>query len=146
MKKIVKIMSATALLCAFAYAKDYEVKMLDINDEGTMVFEPGFIHIQKGDSITFVPTHKTHWAKSVLVPEGASKFESKLDEKATFKFDTEGVYIYECPPHKMMNMLGIIQVGKATNADKAKAAVPKLEKRVSENKGRLEKYATQIKE
>lgn len=73
-------------------------------------------------------------AKSVLVPEGASKF------------DTEGVYIYECPPHKMMNMLGIIQVGKATNADKAKAAVPKLEKRVSENKGRLEKYATQIKE
>lgn len=85
-------------------------------------------------------------AKSVLVPEGASKFESKLDEKATFKFDTEGVYIYECPPHKMMNMLGIIQVGKATNADKAKAAVPKLEKRVSENKGRLEKYATQIKE
>ena len=46
----------------------------------------------------------------------------------------------------MMNMLGIIQVGKATNAAKAKAAVPKLEKRVSENKGRLEKYATQIKE
>ena len=91
MKKIVKIMSATALLCAFAYAKDYEVKMLDVNDEGTMVFEPGFIHIQKGDSITFVPTHKTHWAKSVIVPEGASKFESKLDEKATFKFDTEGV-------------------------------------------------------
>lgn len=139
-------MSAIALLCAFAYAKDYEVKMLDVNDEGTMVFEPGFIHIQKGDSITFVPTHKTHWAKSVIVPEGVSKFESKLDEKATFKFDIEGVYIYECPPHKMMNMLGIIQVGKATNAAKAKAAVPKLEKRVSENKGRLEKYATQIKE
>ena len=146
MKKIVKIVSAVALFCAFAQAKDYEVKMLDVNSEGTMVFEPGFLHIQKGDSVTFVPTHKTHWAKSVVIPEGASKFESKLDEKATFKFDTEGVYIYECPPHKMMNMLGIIQVGKAVNADKIRAAVPKLEKRVSENQGRLEKYAKQIKE
>ncbi|TQR58590.1 pseudoazurin [Campylobacter troglodytis] len=144
--KIVKIMAATALLCAFASAKDYEVKMLDVNEEGTMVFEPGFIHIQKGDTVTFVPTHKTHWAKSVVIPDGASKFESKLDEKATFKFDVEGVYIYECPPHKMMNMLGIIQVGKAVNAVKIKEVVPRLEKRVSENQGRLERYAKQIKE
>lgn len=146
MKKIFKMMSAAALFCAFLQAKDYEIKMLDVNSEGTMVFEPGFLHIQPGDSVTFVPTHKTHWAKSVVIPEGASKFESKLDEKATFKFDKEGVYIYECPPHKMMNMIGIIQVGKAVNAEKIKVVVPKLEKRASENNGRLEKYAKQIKE
>lgn len=146
MKKIFKIMSAAALFCAFLQAKDYEIKMLDVNSEGTMVFEPGFLHIQPGDSVTFVPTHKTHWAKSVVIPEGASKFESKLDKKATFKFDKEGVYIYECPPHKMMNMIGIIQVGKAVNAEKIKAVVPKLEKRASENNGRFEKYAKQIKE
>ena len=142
----IKILVAMTILSSLLFAKDYEVKMLDVNNEGTMVFEPGFIHIQKGDTVTFVPTHKTHWAKSVVIPDGASKFESKLDEKATFKFDVEGVYIYECPPHKMMNMLGIIQVGKAVNAVKIKEVVPRLEKRVSENQGRLERYAKQIKE
>ena len=142
----IKILVAMTILSSLLFAKDYEVKMLDVNNEGTMVFEPGFLHIQKGDTVTFVPTHKTHWAKSVVIPDGASKFESKLDEKATFKFDVEGVYIYECPPHKMMNMLGIIQVGKAVNAAKIKEVVPRLEKRVSENQGRLERYAKQIKE
>lgn len=143
MKKILVSTLFVGLLSS-ALAKDYEVKMLDVNSEGTMVFEPGFLHIQPGDTVTFIPTHKTHWAKSVVIPEGASKFESKLDEKATFTFDKEGVYIYECPPHKIMNMMGIIQVGKATNLEKVKAAVPRLEKRASENKGRLEKYAKQI--
>ena len=144
MKKYLLAFITSALLCLSANAKDYEVKMLDVNSEGTMVFEPGFLKIEPGDTVTFVPTHKTHWAKSVVIPEGAAKFESKLDERATFKFDKEGVYIYECPPHKIMNMLGIIQVGKAVNLDKINAAVPRLEKRVSENKGRLENYAKQI--
>ena len=144
MKKFLCVAALSAVLSANLFAKDYEVKMLDVNAEGTMVFEPGFLKIEPGDSVTFTPTHKTHWAKSVVVPEGASKFESKLDEKATFKFDKEGVYIYECPPHKMMNMMGIIQVGKAVNLEKIEAAVPKLEKRASENKGRLQNYAKQI--
>lgn len=139
-----KILLIVAIACSVVLAKDWEVKMLDLNDEGTMVFEPGFLKIEPGDSVTFVPTHKTHWAKSVVIPQGASKFESKLDEKATFTFDTEGVYIYECPPHKAMNMIGIIQVGKAVNLDKINASVPKLEKRASENQGRLEGYAKKI--
>lgn len=141
MKKLLLIAVA---LCGVAMAKDWEVKMLDINHEGTMVFEPGYIKIEPGDTVTFVPTHKTHWAKSVVIPDGASKFESKLDERATFSFNVEGVYVYECPPHKAMNMMGIIQVGKAVNLDKVTAAIPKLEKRASENKGRLEGYAKQI--
>lgn len=144
MKKFLVAASLAAMLCGGAFAKDYEVKMLDTNAEGSMVFEPGFLKIEPGDTVTFVPTHKTHWAKSVIVPEGAAKFESKLDEKATFKFDKEGVYVYECPPHKIMNMVGIIQVGKPVNLERVEKAVPKLEKRASENSGRLEKYAKQI--
>ncbi|TQR30973.1 pseudoazurin [Campylobacter sp. MIT 99-7217] len=144
MKKILCVVALSAAFCVNLFAKDYEVKMLDVNAEGTMVFEPGFLKIEPGDSVTFIPTHKTHWAKSVVIPAGASKFEGKLDEKFTTKFDVEGVYIYECPPHKIMNMIGIIQVGKPTNLDKVNAAVPKLEKRASENKGRLENYAKQI--
>ncbi|QCD44291.1 pseudoazurin [Campylobacter mucosalis] len=145
MKKFAVLFAVLAL--NFAFAKDYEVQMLDMDKNNqTMLFEPGFLQIQPGDSVTFVPTHKSHWAKSVIVPEGAEKFESKLDEKATFTFDKEGVYIYVCPPHQMMNMVGIIQVGKATNLDKIKQALPKLEKRATMNEGRLSEYAKSINE
>ena len=145
MKFIVKI-GLLGLLMLSLEAKNYEVKMLDIDAKNqAMVFEPAVLHIEVGDSVTFVPTHKSHWAKSVIVPEGATKFESKLDEKATFKFEKEGVYLYECPPHRMMNMLGFIQVGKAQNLDKIKNAVPKLEKRAMMNQGRQEIYVKYIK-
>ncbi len=145
MKKILRL-SLLVLLLGSASAKDHEVKMLDIDLKGqTMVFEPGVLHIEVGDSVTFIPTHKSHWAKSVIVPEGAEKFESKLDEKATFRFDTEGVYIYECPPHRIMSMVGIIQVGKAVNKAKINEIVPKLERRVLNNQGRLSEYAKQIR-
>ncbi|MCR2064513.1 hypothetical protein [Campylobacter helveticus] len=83
MKFIVKI-GLLGLLMLSLEAKNYEVKMLDIDAKNqAMVFEPAVLHIEVGDSVTFVPTHKSHWAKSVIVPEGATKFESKLDEKAT---------------------------------------------------------------
>lgn len=144
MKFVVKIMLLGLFMMGLE-AKDYEVKMLDIDSKNqTMIFEPAVLHIEVGDSVTFIPTHKSHWAKSVIVPEGASKFESKLDEKATFTFDKEGVYLYECPPHRMMNMLGLIQVGKAHNLDKIKNAVPKLEKRAMTNQGRLEAYVKEL--
>ncbi|MBS4406683.1 pseudoazurin [Campylobacter vulpis] len=145
MKFVVKIMLLGLFMMSLE-AKNYEVKMLDLDSENqTMIFEPAVLHIEVGDSVTFIPTHKSHWAKSVIVPEGANKFESKLDEKATFTFEKEGVYLYECPPHRMMNMLGLIQVGKAHNLDKIKNAVPKLEKRAMTNQGRLETYVKELK-
>ena len=139
-----KILIKTAILGLLMMnleAKNYEVKMLDLDSKNqTMIFEPAVLHIEVGDSVTFVPT-----PKSVIVPKGASKFESKLDEKATFTFEKEGVYLYECPPHRMMNMLGFIQVGKAENLEQIKNAVPKLEKRAMMNQGRLEAYVKELK-
>lgn len=133
-------------IVSMLWAKDYEIEMLDIDNDGqTMLFSPGFIHIQPGDSVTFIPTHKSHWAKAIVVPNGAAKFESKLDEKASFSFEKEGIYIYECPPHKMMNMVGIIQVGKPTNLDSVKTAIPKIQKRASSNQNRLDEYIKHIK-
>lgn len=128
-------------------AKNYEIKMLDIDANGeTMVFDPGYLHIEVGDSVTFVPTHKSHYAQSKIVPDGAKHFLSKLDERETFVFDQEGIYIYVCPPHQMMSMVGIIQVGRATNIQKVTEMIPKLERRAMTNKGRLSEYAKQIKE
>lgn len=143
MKKIFLVF----LMLVSLEAKNYKVKMLDIDEKGeTMVFDPGFLHIEVGDSVTFLPTHKSHYVQSKVIPDGANHFLSKLDEEVTFTFNNEGVYIYVCPPHQMMSMVGIIQVGNAVNIQKVREMIPKLERRAMTNKGRLSEYAKQIQE
>ena len=128
-----------------AHAAEHEVKMLDIgSDKEPMVFEPAVLKIAPGDTVTFVPTNKGHNVESKLVPEGAEAFKSELDEKYSVKLDKEGVYVYVCPPHSMMNMAGVIQVGEATNLEAVQKALPKLERRAMSNKGRLTKYVEEL--
>lgn len=147
MNKYFAIMFFSLTLALQAFAKTYEVKMLNVGQNGdTMVFEPAFLRIEPGDSVTFVPTTKGHWAKSVVVPDGASQFEGKINQQMSVSFEKEGVYVYVCPPHQIMNMTGIIQVGKAVNAKEVKEALPTLERRAVSNKGRLSEYAKKIQE
>ena len=143
MKKI--LMTALMALSTTAFAANHEVKMLDSGKDGGMVFEPGFLKAEVGDTVTFKPTHKGHWVQSRAVPEGVDKFLSKEDEEFTLTLTKEGIYVYICPPHRMMNMSGIIQVGNPVNKDAAQAEVDKLEKRATENKGRLAEYMAQVK-
>ena len=139
------LLTLVLLAAASAHAAEHEVKMLDIgSDKEPMVFEPAVLKIAPGDTVTFVPTNKGHNVESKLVPEGAEAFKSELDEKYSVKLDKEGVYIYVCPPHSMMNMAGVIQVGEATNMDAVNSRVPKLEKRAMSNKGRLTKYVEEL--
>ena len=134
-----------ALLAGAAHAAEHEIKMLDIgSDKATMVFEPAVLKIAPGDTVTFIPTNKGHNVESKVVPEGAEAFKSELDEKYSVKLDKEGVYIYVCPPHSMMNMAGVIQVGEATNMEAVQKALPKLERRAMSNKGRLTKYVEEL--
>ncbi|EGV37262.1 MULTISPECIES: pseudoazurin [Neisseria] len=128
-----------------AFAANHEVKMLDNGADGSMVFEPGFLKVQPGDTVTFKPTNKGHWVQSKALPKGAKEFLSAEDKEFTVKLDKEGVYVYTCPPHRTMNMNGIIQVGKAANKAEAQAMVDEMERRSMQNKGRLKKYMQQVK-
>ena len=133
------------LLASAAHAAEHEVKMLDIgSDKAPMVFEPAVLKIAPGDTVTFIPTNKGHNVESKIVPEGAETFKSELDEKYSVKLEKEGVYVYVCPPHSMMNMAGVIQVGEATNMEAVQKALPKLERRAMSNKGRLTKYVVEL--
>ena len=143
MKKI--LILTAALLATSAYAAEHEIKMLDIgSDKAPMVFEPAVLKIAPGDTVTFIPTNKGHNVESKVIPEGAEAFKSELDEKYSVKLDKEGVYVYVCPPHSMMNMAGVIQVGEATNMEAVQKALPKLERRAMSNKGRLTKYVEEL--
>ncbi|WP_137152718.1 pseudoazurin [Devosia sp. FKR38] len=108
------LMTIVALgLAAPAFAADYEIQMLNKGEAGTMVFEPNFVAIQPGDTVTFVPTDKSHNVETIkdMFPEGFEPFKSKVNEAFTVTFDLPGIYGFKCTPHFAMGMVGLIAVG-----------------------------------
>lgn len=143
--------SLTAALClpllagTAVMAETHEVQMLNFGEMGGMVFEPGYLKVAPGDTITFVPTNKTHWVRGEIQPEGTEKLKSELDATYSVTLEKEGVYVYSCPPHLMMSMVGVIQVGEAVNLEQVNAETPGFSRRLRQNSGRLQTYLDQIK-
>lgn len=136
---------ALSIACAGAMAAEHQVKMLNSGKDGTMVFEPGFLQVAKGDTVKFIKTDLSHNSASVVTPAGAAAWKGKPDEEIAVKLDQEGVYVYVCEPHKVMAMAGVIQVGKATNLADAKKQAEALSKSFVMNKDRLTNYMAQVK-
>ena len=117
------------LTAAPATAREYQVKMLNKGGDGQlMVFEPAFLKVAPGDTVKFLATNKGHNAESVagMVPAGGTTFKGKINEEIVVKFDKAGVYGYKCLPHTGMGMVGVVQVGGASNKGAATAAAAKL--------------------
>ena len=136
---------ALSLACAGAMAADHQVMMLNTGKDGSMVFEPGFLRVARGDTVRFVKVDPSHNSASVLVPAGATPWKGKPDEEISVKLDQEGVYLYVCDPHKIMGMAGVIQVGKPVNLAEAKGQAETLSKSFVMNKDRLAGYMAQVK-
>ncbi|WMT85365.1 pseudoazurin [Pelagibacterium sp. 26DY04] len=119
---------ATALAvssASVAVAADHQIEMLDQGSDGEiMVFEPAFLEIEPGDTVTFVPTDPYHNAATIegMIPEGAEPFTSELSEEVTITFDVPGVYGIRCDPHYMMGMVAMIVVGDPVNLEEAQQA------------------------
>ena len=138
-------LGVACLLAGTAYAKTFTVKELNSGPGGAFVFDPDFLHIQPGDSVHFVAADAGHDSMSYLVPAGAKSWQSEISKEITVKFTKDGVYLYECSPHHMFGMLGVIVVGKAVNKAAAEKAAADMEGQQIMNKGRLEKLMTEIK-
>lgn len=124
----------------YALAKTYQVEMRNQVGNQSMVFEPSFLQVEKGDTVVFVPTDPGHNVQSVLIPKGAKPWIGETDQEVTVTLENEGVYIYECSNHAIMGMVGVIEVGKPINKEQAiKFAKEYAEKQVS-NKDRLGKF------
>lgn len=113
---------AALVMAGGAQAADHEVQMLNKGEKGAMVFQPDFIQAAPGDTVTFVPTDKSHDAASIkgMIPEGAEPFKGKMSEKITVTVNAEGVYGVKCIPHYGMGMVALIVVGKPVNLEEAK--------------------------
>ena len=130
------IVGAAAVILALALpaaAADFEVHMLNKGAEGAMVFEPAFVKVAPGDTVTFIPTDKGHNVETIkgMIPEGAEAFKSKMNEPYKVTFDKAGAYGVKCTPHVGMGMVGVVVVGDAAaNLDAVKTG--KLPKKARE--------------
>ena len=97
-----------------AAAADHVVKMLNKGKAGMMVFEPALVKVAPGDTVTFMPTDKSHNAESIagMLPVGAAAFKGKMNQPLKVTFSKPGLYGYKCLPHYGMGMVGVVVVGK----------------------------------
>lgn len=110
--------------------KTYTVKMLNEGPSGAMVFEPDFIKINTCDSINFEMTDAGHNAVTIAAPKDSLPFDTQYKPSTTVQFDTKGLYLYQCSPHAMMAMAGLIQVSDSSNKSEIETAIQKFESAV----------------
>ncbi|MFL2715405.1 MAG: pseudoazurin [Gammaproteobacteria bacterium] len=136
-----KITIFTLLILNFEmHAANFEVKMLNQGASGVMVFEPAFLKINTGDTVTFIATDAAHNSASIpgMLPKGASSWNGELSRDIAVTFDVPGVYGYQCTPHSMMAMVGVIQVGdNNANLDSVKAVAESFKTTFVMNQSRL---------
>ena len=116
MKNILLTMSLF-LLSVPAFAEDHYVRMLNNGDGGMMIFEPAVLSVNVGDTVNFVATDMAHNSASVFTPPGATTWNGGMSQDISVTLDTPGIYIYECTPHAMMAMVGVIQVKDGMDLD-----------------------------
>jgi len=106
-----------------AFGEEVEIKMMNEGVKGKMVFEPDFVKVNAGDTITFVPTDKGHNAETIkgMIPPGAELFKSKINAEFSVTLTDDGVYGIRCAPHYGLGMVALIVVGTPENVDEAKA-------------------------
>lgn len=124
MRKLLTTVSLVLAMATPALAEDMTIDMLNKRDDGAkMVYSEDIARIEVGDTITWLPTSKGHNVEFIAGPDGwdAPK-KSKLSKEVAITFDTPGVYLYQCTPHKTMGMIAIVVVGDGDN-DISKAKV-----------------------
>jgi len=131
---------------ALSEGSEHTVKMLNSGPGGTMVFDPPVIKVSVGDTIHFKSVDLSHNSASIagMIPEGASSWAGMLSQDISVTLEKEGVYVYQCDPHVMMAMVGVIQAGEATNLESIKAAVAAKKSTFIMNADRLDNYLSQL--
>ena len=105
-----------ALVGQSALAGDISIEMLNKRDDGAkMVYGTDIARVEVGTTVTWLPVDKGHNVEFIAGPDGwKAPKKSKLGKEYSYTFDTPGVYLYQCTPHKSMGMIAIVVVGDLT--------------------------------
>ncbi len=114
-ERLVAIAAALVLAATPAAAAEFEIHMLNKGEAGAMVFEPAFVRVAPGDTVTFLATDKGHNAETIkgMLPPGAEPFKSAMGKDITVTFAEPGAYGIKCAPHLGMGMIALVVVGDA---------------------------------
>ncbi len=117
MRKLLTTVSFVLAMATPALAEDMTIEMLNKREDGAkMVYSEDISTIEVGDSITWLPTSKGHNVEFIAGPDGwDAPRKSKNGKEVAITFDTPGVYLYQCTPHKTMGMIAIVVVGEGDN-------------------------------
>ena len=126
---------------------NHVVKMLNQGSGGVMIFEPAVLKVAVGDSVTFESTDAAHNSASLpgMIPANAVPWNGQLSRDITVTLTEPGVYAYQCTPHSMMAMVGVIQVGDdSSNLDTVKTKAQMVKSSFVMNQTRLDDYLAEL--
>ena len=100
-----------------SFAGNLTLDMLNKRADGQkMVYSEDVVHVDVGETVTWLPATKGHNVEFISVPEGFGiPKKSKLGKEHSTTFDIPGIYLYQCTPHKSMGMIGLVVVGHDTS-------------------------------
>ena len=116
--KLLSITIAVLMAMSFpVYAGDIAIEILNKRDDGAkMVYGTDIAAVEVGTTITWIPTSKGHNVEFIAGPDDwEAPKKSKLGKEYAYTFDTPGVYLYQCTPHKSMGMIAVVVVGDGDN-------------------------------
>lgn len=116
--KLLSLTAAVLMAMSFpALAEDIAIEMLNKRDDGAkMVYGTDIAAVEVGTTITWIPTSKGHNVEFIAGPDDwEAPKKSKLGKEYAYTFDTAGVYLYQCTPHKSMGMIAVVVVGDGDN-------------------------------
>jgi pseudoazurin len=104
------------------------VHMKDMGADGAMVFEPGFVKANVGDTIRFEPQNAMHNAETIasILPTGVTPSAGAMGKQFDLKLTVAGLYGIKCKPHFAMGMVALIQAGKGPSPNLAAAKAVSL--------------------
>lgn len=128
MKRAALILLLTATV---AQAETHEVKMLNRNDQGPMIYEPHHLTIAPGDTVRFLPIQPGHNAATIdgMIPKGAEPRKSKINQEFEVTLTIPGRYGIKCSPHYAMGMVMVIDVGEGAAAEIPAEMPPRAKER-----------------
>jgi len=137
MKKLALTLLIT-LSSLTTFSEEHTVKMLNAG--------PAVLSIKKGDTVKFIATDMSHNSSSVegMIPDGAEPWVGGLSQNVEVTLTKEGVYVYQCTPHNMMAMIGVIKVESSSNLMQVKQKAESYKKTFLMNQERLDNYLSQI--
>mgnify|MGYP003313750213 CR=1 FL=1 len=103
---------SVVFVSSMAYSADMSIDMLNKLGKEKMVYSVDVAEIDVGDTITWLPASKGHNVHFISAPDGIKKLpKSKMNKEYSYTFEREGIYLYQCTPHKSMGMIGLVIVG-----------------------------------